>query len=221
MSVPGKTTIAKESDLAADLRTRGCAVCNHVVKTARNFFAQWQYALASDEKAQSEFAGELGFCPTHMWQLHEMSSPWGESMGFPRLFEHISELLDRAEPWPIEQIIRKLQTCRVCKMLREAETAYVARLHDFLCDATGREYYSSCQGVCLRHLGQLLAVSPHDLHAFLRRQTSRRFRKLAADMYHYAAKREAVRRDLISADEEDASLRALIHIVGAKDYSAS
>jgi hypothetical protein len=190
------------------------------MRTTHDFFAHWQYALASDEKAQGEFAGELGFCPTHMWQLHEMSSSWGESIGFPRLFEHISELLDRAEPWPIERIIRTPQTCRVCKMLREAETAYVAHLHNFLSDASGRECYSRCQGACLRHLGQLLALSPHDLHAFLRRETSKRFRKLAVEMYNYAAKRKAVRRDLISADEEDASLRALIHIVGAEDYSA-
>jgi hypothetical protein len=211
--------VDSQADLAGDLRTRGCAVCNHVTRTAHDFFAHCQYALASDEKAQSEFAGELSFCRTHMWQLHKLSSSWGESIGFPRLFEHISELLDRAEPWPIEQIIRTPQTCRVCKMLREAETAYVVHLHDFL-SAKGRECYSRCHGVCLRHLGQLLAVSSHDLHAFLRRETSKRFRRLAADMYKYAAKREAVRRDLISADEEDASLRALIHIVGADDYSA-
>jgi hypothetical protein len=190
------------------------------MRTAHDFFAHWQYALASDEKAQSEFAGELGFCPSHMWQLHEMSSSWGESIGFPRLFEHISELLDRAEPWAIEQIIRTPQTCRVCKMLREAETAYVARLHGFLSEANGRECYRRYQGVCLRHLGQLLALSSHDLHAFLRHETSKRFRKLAAEMYNYAANREAVRRDLISADEEDASLRALTHIAGAEDYSA-
>ena len=209
-----------QPDIATDLQTRGCAVCNHIAKAARDFFAHWQFALASNEKAQSEFAGELGFCPIHMWQLHEMSSSWGESIGFPRLLEHISELLDRTEPWPVEQIIRTPQTCRVCRILRQAETAYVAHLHDFLANAGGRKCYSCCHGVCLRHLGQLLALSPHDLHAFLRRETSKRFRKLAADMFSYAAKREVVRRDLISAYEEDASLRALIHIAGAESYSS-
>jgi hypothetical protein len=209
-----------KTDFTAALRTRGCAVCNHVIKAARDFFAKWQYALAADEKAQSEFAGEIGFCPTHMWQLHEMSSSWGESIGFPRLFEHISELLDRAEPCPIEQIIRTPRTCRVCKMLREAESAYVAKLRDFLLDPSSKECYSRCEGVCLRHFGQLLAVSTHDLCLFLRRETSKRFRKLAAEMYNYAAKREAVRRDLINRDEEDAALRALIHIASAKDCSA-
>jgi hypothetical protein len=210
----------EKTDRAAELLTRGCAVCNHVIKITRDFLSHWQYGLASDEKAQSQFAGELGFCPTHMWQLHEMSSSWGESIGLPRLFEHISELVDRAEPWPVEQIIRTPQTCRICKMLREAEAVYVADLRDFLSDASGRECYSRCSGVCLRHLGQLLAISPHDLYAFLRRETSKRFRIFAAEMYSYAAKREALRRDLISANEENASLNALIHIASAKDHSA-
>jgi hypothetical protein len=40
-------------------------------------------------------------------------------------------------------------------------------------------------------------------------------------MLSYAAKRNAVRRDLISVDEEDASFRALVHLVGAEEYSAS
>jgi hypothetical protein len=212
--------VNSQPNFFADLRTRGCAICNHVTRIAHDFFAHWQYALASDEKAQSEFAGELGFCPTHMWQLHEMASSWGESIGLPRLFEHISELFDRVEPWPIEQIIRTRQTCRVCKMLREAETAYVVHLLDFLSDAKSRDCYSRCHGVCLRHLGQLLALSPHDLHTFLKSETSKRFRKLAAERYNYAAKREAGRRDLITADEEDASFRALIRIVGAEDYFA-
>ena len=45
------------------LQTPGCPICNHIVLTARDFFAHWQYALASDEKAQAQFAGELGFRP--------------------------------------------------------------------------------------------------------------------------------------------------------------
>lgn len=39
-------------------------------------------------------------------------------------------------------------------------------------------------------------------------------------MYNYAAKRDAVRRDLINPDEEDAALRALIYIASAEGYSA-
>lgn len=202
------------------LQTPGCPICNHIVQTARDFFVYWQYALASDEKAQAQFAGELGFCPVHMWQLHEMSSAWGESIGFPRLFEHISELLERAEPRPIHQIIRTNSACRVCKMLRESEAAYVIRLRDFLRNPAGRETYSRSNGVCLRHLDHLLSLAPEDVASLVRATASRAFRKLAAQMHGYAAKREAVRRDLITKEEEDASLRAITHLAGAKGYFA-
>ena len=47
-----------KTDFTAALRTRGCAVCNHVIKAARDFFAKWQYALAADEKAQSVFLSQ-------------------------------------------------------------------------------------------------------------------------------------------------------------------
>jgi hypothetical protein len=46
-----------------------------------------------------------------------------------------------------------------------------------------------------------------------------RFQEIAENMRGYAMKREANRRDLISPDERDAYMRALVHVVGAKDYA--
>ena len=155
-----------------------------------------------------------------MWQLHEMSSTWGESIGFPRLFEHISELLDRAEPRPIHEIIRSSSGCRLCGMLRENEADYVIRLRNFLLDATGRQSYGRSNGVCLRHLEQLQSLSPEDIVSVVRATASRAFRKVAGQMHSYAAKREAIRRDLITREEEEASVRAITLLAGAKDYSA-
>ena len=155
-----------------------------------------------------------------MWQLHDVSSAWGESIGFPRLFEHISELLERAEPRPIDEIIRTKSACRVCEMLRETEAGYVICLRDFLSDAIGRKAYNCSNGVCVRHVGQLLSITPEEVASLVRVTASRAFRKFAAQMHSYAAKREAVRRDLITKEEEDASFRAIAHLAGAKEYSA-
>ena len=38
-------------------------------------------------------------------------------------------------------------------------------------------------------------------------------------MQSFAIKRDALRRNLTNANEDDAYLRALIHLAGAKDYS--
>jgi hypothetical protein len=217
--------VNSQANLAADLRTRGCPVCNRVINAARDFFAHWQYALSSDKEAQRKFAAEFGFCARHIWQLHSMSSPWGESIGLAALTEDISRLLAKTEcdetaSSNVDKILRARENCRVCVMLDDAEAAYVQRLAIFISDEEGAQSYKRSGGVCLRHLARMLAVVSKPVREFLLITASRRFEQITQQMRNYAAKREAVRRDLISADEEDASLRALIHIVGAEEHSA-
>jgi predicted GTPase len=220
---PFQSAQVKETDLATDLRTRGCAVCDHVIKTAHDFFAQWQYALASDEKAQGRFAADLGFCSLHAWQLHALSSPLGESIGLSPLAEEISRLLGNMEPGQAVAAVRKMlhtsNSCRVCRLLEEVESDYVARLNAFLADENNRKVYQRSQGVCLRHLARLIAVTSEDIRGFLLAKASRHFSEIAEDMQSYAIKRDAIRRHLTNANEDDAYLRALIHLAGAKDYS--
>jgi hypothetical protein len=216
--------VSSQTDLAADLRTRGCAVCNHVVRTARDFFAEWQYALSSDKEAQETFAAELGFCAIHTWQLHEMSSPWGESVGLVTLTEQISNLFtkavdDEARVSMLQNIPRTCKDCRVCRIMREAESDYMGRLGSFVSDREGRRIYEYSQGACVYHVACLLSVVSDTTREFLLATAFRRFQEMAQQMRQYAAKREAIRRDLISPDEDDAHLRALTHLVGAKDYS--
>ncbi|PYJ72574.1 MAG: hypothetical protein DME75_04330 [Verrucomicrobia bacterium] len=214
--------VNSQTNLAADLRTRGCAVCNYVINTARDFFAQWQYALSSTKEAQESFAAELGFCPLHSWQLHSMSSPWGESAGLAILAEEISNLLvkaanDDASASTLRTIPRTRKDCRVCRMLTEEESDYIGRLGSFVSDKLGRRNYERSQGVCMYHLACLLSVVSHATREFLLATASRPFQEMAQQMRQYVAKRDALRRDLISRDEEDAHLRVLTHLVGAKD----
>jgi hypothetical protein len=164
--------VNSEPDVAADLGTRGCAVCNHVIRAARDFFAQWQYALTCDERAQSAFAEELGFCPIHTWQLHAMSSPWGESIGLAPLAEHVSGILAKADrdqdaEANIKNVLLASKICRVCGMLDEVKTTYMERLRDLLIDLDGKQLYERSQGVCLRHLRELLSITSEELGRFL------------------------------------------------------
>jgi hypothetical protein len=211
------------SNLAADLRTRGCAVCDHVVKTARDFFAQWQYSLSSDEASQLMFARDFGFCATHTWQLHSMSSPWGESIGLTPLAEEVARMLGEAKGRQsaaslVKEILRTRENCRACCMLRETEADYIQCLADLLVDPKARRIYERSQGVCLRHLAHLVAITTPEVADFLLAVASCRFKEVAGQMQNYAAKREATRRDLISPEEQDACVRALIHVAGARDY---
>ena len=213
-----------ESDLAKALETRGCPVCDHLVDVAWNFFADWQYAISTDEKSQEKFAAEHGFCPLHTWQLIGFSSPTGSSVGFAKLVEHTSHLLRQASRSSevgstFREIVSDAGSCRVCQMLRKAEADFIERLAAFLREPKNAELYSSSQGVCLRHLDLLIGASASDgIAEILSKTAARRFEETAEDMRSFAMKRDATRRTLTNDDESDAWMRAITHIVGAKSY---
>jgi GTP-binding protein EngB required for normal cell division len=210
-----------DANLAAALRTRGCPVCNHLVQAAFDFFAKRQYELATDDLAQRAFAAHHGFCPLHTWQLTAISSPRGLSIGLPRLLERISSELSSAaaasdasaSPSPV--MLQGLERCPVCHLLHSSEEAYTTRLAAFVAGPAGREAYSRSQGLCLRHLGMLVAATPDSDHRrLLLTEASRHLDEMAEDMQSYAMKFDAIRQALHNPDEEDAYLRALIHLVG-------
>jgi len=215
-----------KKDFLRDFRTRGCPICDHMRRAIADFLASWQYLLASNEKIQQEYAAELGFCPLHTWQLALVSSPQGISSGHPKLVEHIaSELTKLARtttdlPNKVLSLFQDSQNCRACDLLRKAEESYVQHLAVSLKEIEVRDAYAHSQGTCLRHLGLLVGtVAETDIAQFLLSLAARRFEKLAEEMKSYAAKHYALRRDLHTQDEKDAYLRALIHIVSARNVN--
>jgi len=207
--------------LGALARTRACTVCDHLYQFTFDFLARWQHAIAAEESAQAAFAAELGFCPFHMSQLATLSSPMGASIGFARLVRHVSELLGSADgPEWVGKLVRDSTTCRLCAHLREEEAARARALATLLSQAEGRRSFASSRGVCLRHLRSILAVASHsEVAEFLLSDAARRLEELAEDMGAFALKTEAPRRHLRNRDEEDAYLRAIIHLAGKRSVS--
>jgi len=209
-------------NLLADLKTRGCPACEHLARTAFEFFAHWQYALAIDEHAQKAFAAELGFCPLHFWQLAAVSSPCGASVGWAKLAERLSQAVTRVATSPsasqdVPALVRRSTDCRICQLLREEERKYVHWFAAAVQEPHGGEAYARSQGACLRHLGLLLGASSNeDARQFLLGHAARRFEEMAEDMQSYGMKTEALRRALQNADEMDAYRRALTHFAGAR-----
>ena len=210
-------------DFAKELRMRGCPICDHLAREASDFFAHWQYAISNDAAAQSGFAAELGFCPLHTWQLFSMSSPRGASIGHARLVERIARDLRALRSMPdagkrVGALVRDSRTCRVCGLLRAAEESHVNKFAGFLQDLHGGEAYRKSQGLCLRHLGLLLSAAPNESSAdFLLSHAAGRFEEASEDMSSFAMKHEALRRSLHNTDEEDAYLRAIIHLAGGRN----
>ena len=219
--------IGERVDFVDDLNTRGCAVCNRMDGAAAHFFASWQYALSARESAQRVHAASLGFCSLHTWQLEAMASPQGVSIGFSTLMERLSADLSRlaasAESNPSESVQALVQDpsrCSVCRLVRDSEKKYLDDLAGFVRTGEGQKVYAYSQGVCLRHLGMLIANVPsEEVIRFLLDHAARRFQEISEDMRNYALKRDALRYHMLNQDEKDAYLRALIHTAGAKRVS--
>ena len=213
-------------DLTCDLKTRSCPACVHLGKVAFHFFTQFQYDLMHDETAQQNFAETLGFCSLHTWQLEAVSSPVGASIGFAKLAEHVSKILAARAKSPANgrnavKLIRDSADCHVCRLLREAERDYLRRLAEYIEQPNGRAAYAGSQGVCLRHLGLWLPfLADDEMVRFVLSEASLHFEQMAEDMQHFSLKTEALRRHLRNQDEEDAYLRAIIHLVGVKGTCA-
>lgn len=208
-------------DWPAALKTRGCPVCNGLSDVLFDFLAKWQRQFAIDEQVQQTFAVEGGFCPLHTWQLLSLASPQGLSLGYPKFLERASQEiaeLDPDSPHLAESLAAKVASpsqCRVCQWLKTHEQQFIARLTAWLQDPRAPAAYARSQGVCLRHLRQLLvAVTDTEIRRFLLAQAARHFEELSEDMQNYAIKHDAIRRALHTRDEEDAYLRAAIHLVG-------
>jgi len=218
-----------EINLSKDLKNRGCPVCNHLEKGLFDFLAQWQYELSNNEKMQHEFADELGFCPAHTWQLASMSSPYGLSKGFPQLLEHIAKKMSELTPSTcrsakiadeIARLVKKPETCRVCRLLGGAEQIYINRLAAFLENQEGRLIYMHSDGVCLRHLSLITSSASNEVVYFLIAESARHLREIITNMQRYVEKHDAYESHLLNQDERYAYLRALTHIFSARNICA-
>jgi len=214
---------SKEPDLPRELQQWGCPVCNHLMEAAFDFYAKWQHKLSADEPTQRAFADQLGFCPLHTWQLAALASPQGLSLGYPKLLERVSAALSgllsgpSQTAGPVAALIPGTESCQVCRLLESEEQEHIARLSQFLAEPAGRDAYARGHGVCLRHLAALLAAPPPaDLTRFLLGKAARHCDQLAEDMRNYAIKRDAIRAGLLTGDEQQAHLCALVHLAGHK-----
>lgn len=219
--------MSKEVDIREDLLGRkGCPVCNHIIQVISKFFAHWQYALANDELFRQDYAYEFGFCPFHTWQLASFSSPLGIALGFPTFLEHVAHILSsRAETSSIRMenilyVVGESATCSVCRLIERTQETYTHHLALFLENDDDRKTYARSHGVCLRHLRQLVDVSSDETVKFLLRDEAARLSRISSDLRNYASKWEALRRDLLTQDEEDAYRLALSKIAGKRNVFA-
>jgi hypothetical protein len=199
------------------LSKRGCAVCDHLSRVLFDFLAGWQHALATDDRTQALHAAEGGFCSVHTWQLAAISSPKGLSVGYPKLLERLAEQAAGSDDGRTCPGVATTRTCRICRLLRDAQDECIRRLATRLQTRDGRQAWEQSFGVCLRHLPALVAAMPtQEGRRFVISELARHCATLAEDMHSFAMKQDATRRYLQSSEEADAWVRALRLVAGHK-----
>lgn len=204
-----------------NLWTRGCPVCRHMESDLFDFLARWQHAFASEESAQAAFASKLGFCPLHTWHLVSVSSPQGFSVGYPMLVDRVAARLAASadsDDASMPAVTASSVTCQVCDAMRVVEEGLMDQVASLVRAERERRVYLATQGVCLHHLEGVLKRLPEaHLRRLLLKHAARRMEEWSDEMQNLAMKREAVRRALVTEAEEDAYLRAVLHIAGARN----
>jgi predicted GTPase len=198
--------------------TQPCVICTALEQAKEDYLVHRQFMLATSQEDQARHAASGGFCPVHTWQYARMASPVGISAGHAAVASTIAAALDgiaNSGLGSAGQLAREVAqlaadpSCAVCAVLAAAEQQAAA-------DRAAQADQAAPPALCVRHLSLVLQAGPSEAAAqAMVRALAQALRRASADMRSYALKREALRRGLITADEDGAYRDALALLRGS------
>lgn len=212
----------REMDPIRDLDARSCPACRHLEMRMEDYFAGLQGLLSRSGEARGDYAGEGGLCPLHTWQLAQFASPRGIARGHATFMRTLADRLacliaTRAPGEPFPVLRNGPDECRVCRFLKAEEAATIGAFHVFLERDEHLERYERSQGLCLRHLSQLLDRPLDEARkARLLFHAAERLREIGESMTQYDRKLEERKRDQLTRDEKDAYRRGIVMLAGER-----
>jgi GTP-binding protein EngB required for normal cell division len=200
-----------------------CEICRRVLHDVLDFLRQYQYDLSTQPEVQTQHAEKGGFCPMHTWQYEQIASPRGVCTAYPRLLNRTAQMLrslagDESTASPSPRPLN-YRSCPACRVRWETEDKLVHAIATAL-DQNGAGE-SRVSPVCLPHL-ELLLPEMHNLSARrgLLLHEAAAMERTAEDMQRYAIKHDALRRHLVSKEENDAPLLGLQLLTGHRSVNS-
>ena len=194
-----------------------CAICGQLEGAQTEYLIRRQFLLATSEGDQARHAETGGFCPLHTWLYAHLSSPVGISAGNARLASQLAGALreadaDSRDPSELARHVTAIagtRTCPACALLAATEREAAAEL------AAQARAAAEPPRLCLRHLALVLGERPSlPSGRAMTSELALSLQRASENMRAYALKREALRRDLITADEASAYSDALRLLAG-------
>jgi len=196
-----------------------CEICRSVLHDVLDFMRQYQYDLSTSPETQEVHARQGGFCPQHTWHYEQIASPRGVCTAYPRLLNLTAKSLRTlAESNDSNRDAELMEyTCPACKVRWATEDRMVASL--------ARKVQNSSKGeqstLCLPHLEMVLVkIDQASARRNLLIRQAAVLERTAEDMQRYAIKHDALRRHLVSKEENDAPLLGLQMLVGHRNVNA-
>ena len=201
-----------------------CPICAAQSQAVFDFFAHWQYAVSRDEGARRAHRAARGFCRVHTWLFQQIAAPQGINLAYTPLVEAAAAELRLLIGRPprecaagVDGLLPTTESCGACRLLRKTGRAQMTQFLALMATAEGQERFRQSQGLCLPHLKDALLSSPaQEVADVLLQEQANRLVELSEDMHSYSLKRDAIRRQLMNNNEENAWRRALVQIVGER-----
>lgn len=198
-----------------------CEVCRGVLHQTLEFFRHYQYDLAVRPEIQEEHASRGGFCPLHTWHYEQIASPRGICTAYPRLLNRMAETLRamaaNGSGNPANSRLMN-HPCPACRIRWDTEDRMVRSIAHKL-----QQNPASSDGLslCLPHLELLLGqIHDESIRPRLLLREAAVMERTAEDMQRYAIKHDALRRHLVSQEENDAPLLGLQLLTGHRSVNA-
>lgn len=197
-----------------------CVVCADAWEALFAFFCREPNALMKEGEAVEALRRSKGFCAFHGWMFTRYASPRNLSDAFPPLLEDASAgllaLIGQAGAsvsGQIRQMLGTPQLCPACHLLEAVDQELVGRIRDLL--LSGDE--ENTPTLCLRHLAEVLPGLDAGQAKPLLLAHARRGNNLAEALRAFAAKFDALQRNLMSEEERIAHRDALVFLAGERD----
>ena len=159
----------------------------------------------------------------HTWHYEQIASPRGVCTAYPRLLARVAQQLRDMAYSPVTGSQNSSRfmahSCPACRVRWNTEDRMIPSLATIL--QSSKESDSTLSALCLPHL-ELILRHVEDIPArqrLLLREAAV-MERTAEDMQRYAIKHDALRRYLVSREENDSPLLALQLLTGHRNVNA-
>ncbi len=227
--VPASAAALLRSDQTQLAQT--CPICGEVVSRVHDFLCHYQYQLSTNRNAQSIHAADGGFCAMHSWQYEKIASPIGICTAYAAFLVTVADQLRRIAAGTaesVEDISRGLARlaisspkCKACQAQASAEEDALAKLLSKVSE-TGLNRAQELPLLCFAHLPAFLArIDDLELARKLTEQQAEICERVSENMQRSTLKHDALRRALLSDEEQRAPLQGLMLLAGHRQVVAT